>query len=122
MSRSLKKIRARAFKSQEGRCFYCEFPMWLADPRAHPLSAITPAGALRRLQCTAEHKLARVDGGSDKSPNIVAACRFCNETRHRRPNPLSSKRFKQFVTSRIRRGKWHPTDFHRLCGSKFVKS
>ena len=114
MSHSLKKIRARAFDSQEGKCFYCKFPMWLVDPCVHPLWATTSARALHRLQCTAEHKVARMDGGSNTRRNVVAACRFCNHSRHRRRQPLSSKRFKKLVASRIRNGKWHPAELHRL--------
>lgn len=114
MPPSLQRKRARAFESQKGKCFYSEFPMWLADPSSHPLWAPGASGPLGRLQCTAEHKVARVDGGSDASRNVVAACRFCNETRHRRRKPLASRQFKEFVDSRVRRGKWHPTELHRL--------
>jgi len=31
---------------------------------------------------TAEHLVARMDGGKDTRQNIVAACRRCNEMRH----------------------------------------
>lgn len=122
MSNSLKKIRERAFESQEGKCFYCEFPMWLADPSTHPLWTPTLEGPLRRLQCTAEHKQARMDGGSDARLNVVAACRFCNMARHRRPQPLSARRFKMLVDSRIRQGKWHSAQLHSMHRTQFVGS
>jgi 5-methylcytosine-specific restriction endonuclease McrA len=32
--------------------------------------------------CTAEHLVARMDGGRDTRDNIVAACRRCNAARH----------------------------------------
>jgi 5-methylcytosine-specific restriction endonuclease McrA len=114
MSLSLKDKRARAFESQEGKCFYCGFRMWMNEPSGHPLwSRVSPA-ALNRFQCTAEHKVARTDGGSDARRNIVAACRFCNEARHRRPIPPSSETFKKLVTSRVRRRRWHPREYYGL--------
>jgi 5-methylcytosine-specific restriction endonuclease McrA len=44
--------------------------------------------AATRFQCTAEHLKARSDGGSNDTNNIVAACYFCNHTRHTRKNPM----------------------------------
>ena len=39
------------------------------------------------FQCTAEHVIARRDGGAEIR-NIVAACRHCNLTRHETEDPL----------------------------------
>lgn len=107
MSQSLKKNRARAFDLQKGRCFYCGFLMWLQDPAELPLSAVISPRALKRFMCTAEHKIAKADGGSNTSENIVAACRFCNQQRHRRKKPLNSEAYKRLVQARVRRRKWH---------------
>jgi hypothetical protein len=37
----------------------------------------------------------------------VAACRLCNERRHRRARPPSPEHHRQRVRARIRRGRWH---------------
>lgn len=58
----LRSLRRRACREQDGRCFYCLQPM------THDV--------------TAEHLVARMDGGKDTRGNIVAACRRCNESRH----------------------------------------
>jgi 5-methylcytosine-specific restriction endonuclease McrA len=55
-------LRRRAFAAQAGRCFYCHQPMG--------------------RDVTAEHLVARVEGGKDSRANIVAACRQCNAGRH----------------------------------------
>ncbi|MGQ4276127.1 HNH endonuclease [Pseudidiomarina sp. E22-M8] len=63
---------------------------------------------VRWFQCTAEHVQARCDGGNNQSSNIVAACRLCNERRHRRPAPLDPEAYRALVTKQISRGKWLP--------------
>lgn len=114
MSHPLKYKRARAFKSQNGKCFYCQIPMWLTNVTDQFFRSRISAKAMSHIRCTAEHVKALSDGGSDANDNLVAACRFCNETRHRRARPLSSSEFREFVMSRVRRGKWHPAYCHRL--------
>ncbi|WP_249679752.1 HNH endonuclease [Pseudomonas abieticivorans] len=62
----------------------------------------------RQFQCTAEHLVARQDGGRDGRSNIVAACLSCNSRRHRRkcaPEPIA---YRALVQARISRGGWHP--------------
>ena len=61
-----------------------------------------------RFQCTAEHLLARCDGGKDQETNIVAACLFCNSKRHQRKKPLGPPRYKAHIQKRLEQGKWHP--------------
>jgi len=114
MSKSIKKNRALAFESQDGKCCYCGFPMWIGSPGDYLPSRFASKPAMNRLRCTAEHKVARVDGGPNSRRNIVAACWFCNQNRHRRPNPLSSEKYAVFVQSRVRAGKWHPPVLHTM--------
>ena len=68
---------------QAGGCYYCTVLMWIDDgvsfARKHELSS----RVARWLRCTAEHLLARRDGGRDSRDNIVAACLVCNLRRHR---------------------------------------
>ncbi|WP_445944934.1 HNH endonuclease [Rhizobium sp. WSM1274] len=51
---------------------------------------------------------ARCDGGRDTEENIVAACHYCNRTRHRKTRPKDAASYACFVRSRIEKGRWHP--------------
>jgi hypothetical protein len=65
------------------------------------------AGAKRFLLCTAEHLIAKSEGGTDTASNIAAACMFCNQARHKAKHPLSPEDYRNHVQRRIRRGRWH---------------
>lgn len=110
---SLKQLRSRAFKRQHGSCFYCGLPMWLASPDEIDVHGLRPCMAVR-MRCTAEHLVARMDGGLDLPGNIVAACWTCNVRRHRRRNPPTPEAHRDRVHIRIARGKWHPPDILRM--------
>ena len=107
MSTTLIKSRLKAFDLQQGRCIYCELPMWLDNPEAFAKKyKITIKGAAL-FKCTAEHLLARQDGGKDKESNIVAACYFCNQKRHTCKNPKDPISYKHYVSNRVGKGKWN---------------
>jgi len=114
MSQTLSKNRNKAFRHQEGRCFYCNAKMWLGSPSDFVKRYKLSKGAAARFQCTAEHLTARQDGGGNALTNIVAACLFCNQKRHARAVPLPVQPYKQLVIGRLRRSRWHPMQFHRL--------
>jgi 5-methylcytosine-specific restriction endonuclease McrA len=103
----LKKIVSKRFVDQSGLCFYCTQPMWIEDgagfARQHGISQ----KRARALQATAEHLVARSDGGNDSYDNVVAACRFCNEHRHRPRQPLPPERHLPKVRKRLKAGAWH---------------
>ncbi|MBJ8440011.1 HNH endonuclease [Acinetobacter junii] len=102
------KNRTSAFLSQAGRCFYCNQPMWSRNPKKFcNRYGITEISA-QLLKCTAEHVVARQDGGTNQKENIVAACLYCNRTRHQCSNALSAKKYKVKVTSLMSKNKWHP--------------
>jgi hypothetical protein len=82
MSRKQTSYRRKAFLEQSGRCFYCSAEMWLTHPERFASRHGLSEREAWRFKCTAEHLVARCDGGSDSQTNIVAACRFCNATRH----------------------------------------
>jgi len=63
--------------------------------------------ALRQFELTAEHLKPRSEGGADTENNIVAACWFCNKSRHRRKLPMTPERFKQYVRDRMAANRWH---------------
>ncbi|WP_115633538.1 HNH endonuclease [Alcaligenes faecalis] len=86
---SLQKARERAFKLQNGCCFYCGQRM--------NQSPIT--------KCTAEHLQARCDGGRI-AENIVAACWYCNNYRHRRKTPQGHEAWRAHVIRKVRQKRW----------------
>ncbi len=77
------RLRTQAFVSQGFRCFYCRLEMWSGDVDAYAKRwGLTGAQSVG-LECTAEHLIARKDGGQDTAENVVAACLTCNRRRHR---------------------------------------
>lgn len=118
MPKPLSKLRLAAFKTQNARCYYCGAPMWLANPSELTTQLAITKDIASRLQCTSEHLLARCDGGDAARQNIVAACRFCNSNRHARKKALDPIAYRRFVTKRMRAGKWHPPEIHRMLGKR----
>jgi 5-methylcytosine-specific restriction endonuclease McrA len=108
MPTKLASRRLTAFERQSGRCFYCGLPMWLEHPHELADRITCKPPALGALRCTAEHLLARQDGGRDGAGNIAAACLSCNRRRHQRKHALEPSLFRNFVRKRVRKGKWHP--------------
>ncbi|OAI90692.1 hypothetical protein AYO27_04675 [Rhizobium sp. GHKF11] len=90
---SIREKRVHAYNRQNGRCFYCQWPMWerAFEPQDHAMTRINaershkadPVANLQSFECTAEHLERRADGGSDAKTNIVAACLDCNSARNR---------------------------------------
>ena len=97
MASKIQHSRQIAFNRQDGKCHYCGLRMWL-----HGATGPT------QLLCTAEHLIARSEGGSEALTNIVAACWHCNQTRHRRKNPPPPERYRVEVQRRVDRGAWLP--------------
>ena len=93
MASTIQRSRQSAFDRQEGKCHYCGLRMWLHGTTG-PI----------QLLCTAEHLIARSEGGTAAPSNIVAACRHCNQTRHKRKNPPPPERYQAEVQRRIARG------------------
>jgi hypothetical protein len=81
--------------------------MWLDQPEAFAKKyKITPKEAAL-FKCTAEHLLAKQDGGKDVESNIVAACHFCNQKRHKCKKPKDPIPYKKHVIQRVVKGKWN---------------
>ena len=104
---ALSKSRHNAYKQQQARCIYCERPTWLSNPQAFSHQYKITLKQARLFQCTAEHLTARQDGGKDDRSNIVAACHFCNQGRHKRKKPLDPVTYKDYVTNRVVKGRWN---------------
>jgi len=101
--------RERAYYRQDGHCYYCRHPTWLASPDAF---ARTHAMSLRCAQlyrATAEHLRPRQDGGRG-GDNIVVACWLCNHRRHARtglsPTPEA---YQHRIAQRVSAGGWWPS-------------
>lgn len=104
---SVAKIRLTKFRLQNGKCYYCCQPMWHRNVRDFAREHALTSKLARRFQATAEHLCARSDGGADVSENIVAACWYCNNQRHRTKRPLCPENYAQRVRLKLSRGKWH---------------
>ncbi|MCA1371286.1 HNH endonuclease [Bradyrhizobium sp. BRP14] len=107
MKSTIQKLRRKAAKSQAGQCYYCQQPMWETDPKIFSERFRVPGRAVFLFQCTAEHLVARCDGGRDTEDNVVAACLHCNTKRHRTKRPKDAVSFARHVRSRMKQGKWH---------------
>ena len=110
--RSILKLRTRAAHCQNLRCWYCGFPIWTADSAAFASQFAISARQAMHFQCTAEHLVARQDGGRDEPGNVVAACIHCNRTRHRKKQPPNAGAYRIEVEARVRKGLWHPAWAH----------
>ena len=87
VSTRLQSPRNHAFERQQGRCYYCDLPMWLDDQVVFARKHGMYTKNARQFRCTAEHLEARSGGGTINAVNIVAACFHCNTVRHRRRFP-----------------------------------
>ena len=114
MSQKIQKSRLLAFERQNGRCYYCSALLWLEKIAEFAAKYELSQRQAYRFQCTAEHLVARQDGGCDVSKNIVAACWFCNSRRHRRRYAPSPEAFKKLVSQRIKQHKWHPKQLQHM--------
>ncbi|WP_372648371.1 HNH endonuclease signature motif containing protein [Aeromonas hydrophila] len=81
--------------------------MWEVNPAAFSEKHQITLGQTRLLQCTGEHLHPKSKGGANSSENIVAACKYCNQTRHKAKTPLTADRYKQRVRSLSKAGKWY---------------
>ncbi|MBK5567057.1 HNH endonuclease [Ensifer sp. SSB1] len=88
--------------------------MWERDPQLFVRRYGVSRKEAQRFRCTAEHLVARHQGGNNGQANIVAACQFCNRARHRKKEPLSASDHIAHVRKRLTRGKWLPHHLHAL--------
>ena len=121
MAKKLRSRRRAAARQQFNLCFYCSVPMWEQDPPSQLLQITKSIALADRLRCTVEHLDPRSDGGSDDARNIVAACAFCNQTRHRAKRPLAPNKYRLYVRARMMKGRWHPELIHRFVIAEVLK-
>ena len=115
VTRSVSRLRFKAFHRQAGRCYYCGVQMWLGDVADFAVRHRLSRGVARWLQCTAEHLKPRSDGGRDSAQNIVAACSYCNLRRHKgRADAPTPDAYRHLIQLRLSRRRWHaPPVFDR---------
>ncbi len=106
MANGIKRIRAAKMAAQDGRCWYCDRPMWSESPDMFRATFRLSARAAHLFRCTAEHLKPRSAAGDDSAANLVAACWFCNVTRHRRKRPLDPEAYRSMVRRRLAAGRW----------------
>jgi len=102
MPSKLQTLRSKAYRQQNGYCYYCNMPMWDKSPEPLALQYRVPTSRINPLKCTAEH----LDGGKDSSNNIVAACHFCNSQRHKPKVAKEPERYKSKVQARMYKKGW----------------
>ncbi len=115
--KSVTKHRSAAFDRQGGCCYYCGFHMWRENPVAFAHLHGLSLRHARYFQCTAEHLVARQDGGRDTQSNIAAACLLCNQRRHKRKNALEPQGYMILVQKRLGKGGWHQLPAGTHCHS-----
>lgn len=120
MPNVLSRSRSIAHAYQGGRCCYCEAPTWINAPNEFASKYRLTPGETRLLQATAEHLVARCNGGGNAHANIACACLACNSRRHRRKNPLEPEVYKRRVKNRIEKGLWHSPRIIRLIRDNFT--
>jgi 5-methylcytosine-specific restriction endonuclease McrA len=103
----IQRNRQQAFFAQSKLCYYCNQPMWEKDINSFISQYQIKPTSANFLQCTAEHLTARKDGGKNFKANIVAACKYCNHTRHKSKNALCPADYKKRVRKLLSRNKWH---------------
>jgi HNH endonuclease len=103
----LKSPRSTSFSQQNGRCYYCDQPMWVNEPSELSNKYNISHKQAKNLRCTGEHLIAHQDGGNAKKNNIVAACWCCNQRRHQRKKAPNPKEYKKLVQQRMNQGRWH---------------
>lgn len=102
-------LRRVSFHKQSGLCYYCQQPMWAANPKTFSQQHMLTINRAKWLRVTAEHLDASADGGKISPDNIVAACLFCNVHRHKhRPHAAPAPdAYLRRVRNRVASGKWH---------------
>ena len=106
MPSKLARHRNSAFIFQSGRCYYCNFPMWESNLESYAQLHNISKSQAKFFRCTAEHLVARQDGGKDTEKNIVAACVWCNQKRHSRKLAPPPNEYRQLVKQRLLDGRW----------------
>jgi hypothetical protein len=88
--------------------------MWLENPEAFATRHHLRLSQVMQLRATAEHLVARCDGGSNDQTNIDAAHELCNRRRHLRKVAPPPEQFRALVQGRLKNNRWHDPEVLRL--------
>ena len=105
------KSRQKAYQQQLGCCIYCYKPMWVEKPEGFAIKFKLTKRQVKLYQCTAEHLLPRQDGGKDNLNNIAAACKYCNQQRHKPKSALSPVKYQEYVQGKVAKNRWPTASF-----------
>lgn len=111
MPTTLIKSRQKAYQQQSGCCIYCYKPMWVEKLEDFAKKFKITKRQAKLYQCTAEHLLPRQDGGKDSLNNIAAACKYCNQQRHRSKLPLHPEKYQRHVQKKVAQNRWPTAAF-----------
>lgn len=100
------QLRERASINQGGTCHYCGLPMCFGSPDAFRKRHNVRPGAMPWVGATAEHLVARCEGGPTTATNIVAVHHYCNVIRHRRRKPQPPGAYQARVRRAVAAGRW----------------
>ncbi|ENW23319.1 hypothetical protein F925_02277 [Acinetobacter lwoffii NCTC 5866 = CIP 64.10 = NIPH 512] len=120
-SNIIQRNRQKAYLAQSKLCYYCNQPMWEKDKESFISQYKVKPTIANFLQCTAEHLTARKDGGKNTEVNIVAACKYCNNTRHKSKNALTPENYKMRVQKRLLKKEWHGIILNPKISTKALK-
>ena len=108
----LRRFRKVAARKQAHKCWYCDAPMWSSKPEAFAEKHGLRLEDAAHFQCSAEHLVARRDGGAEVR-NIVAACRYCNIARHECEAPMDAEAWRAHVQARVLASDWMTAELLR---------
>lgn len=91
---------------QSFRCYYCRSPIWERDPSNFVAEHRISRKQAALVRSTAEHLKPLSEGGPNSRTNIVAACLYCNTTRHKARRPLAPDAYRARVQRRVALGRW----------------
>ena len=107
MKLPVRHLRQQAYTHQSGLCYYCQCPMWTVSCSEFAQTHSLSLKAANRFQCSAEHLRPVGQGGLTTADNIVAACVFCNRTRHKARKVRTPEDFAIYVRRRIAAKRWN---------------
>ena len=89
MTVSIREIRVRLYRQQDGKCFACGQDMWERglETRAEFTARMAELGIkigcrkIKRVACTLDHHIPKSQGGRDNDGRNKAMCRDCNKSR-----------------------------------------
>jgi len=103
MAKKRREIVVPLAEAQNNRCCYCQFEMFLPDPKGTKLGRMT-----------IEHVIPQAEGGDDSWYNLVAACWLCNGVRQHHNAERFLRIVQKLLLNPIIRKQWHNFSKHEI--------